>query len=260
MPELPDVEGFRRYFDRHAAGRRVERVQVIDRTMLRNSSPQAVGRALRDRRLEKPARRGKWLVAPAGGPVLLLHFGMTGLLAEVNRENGPHRHDRLLLHLDDGTLAYRNMRKFGGVWLARDADQAEEVLGPLGTDAGRISRDDFTELVTRRRGGIKALLMDQKALAGVGNLLSDEVLWRARIHPSSPTTSLTPRKADDLYDALRETIRESDRHGRIPAEPAWLTGVRDERGDCPRCGTRVRKGTIAGRTACWCPRCQRRRR
>jgi formamidopyrimidine-DNA glycosylase len=260
MPELPDVEGFRRYFDRHAAGRRVERVEVLDRTMLRNSSPQAVGRALRGRDLEKATRHGKWLIATADGPALLLHFGMTGLLANVDEKEGPHRHDRLVLHLDDGALAYRNMRKFGGVWLAPAAEHTGEVTGPLGPDAGRITRKDFAELADRRRGGIKAFLMDQKALAGVGNLLSDEILWRARIHPSSPATSLTTRKTKELYEALKGTIRDSNRHGRIPPEPGWLTGVRDERGDCPRCGTRVRKGTIAGRTACWCPRCQRRKR
>jgi formamidopyrimidine-DNA glycosylase len=260
MPELPDVEGFRRYFNRHAAGRRVERVEVLDRTMLRNSSPQGVGRALGGRDLERATRHGKWLVAPAGGPALLLHFGMTGLLANVDREKGPHRHDRLVLHLDAGALAYRNMRKFGGVWLARDGEHTEEVTGPLGPDAGRIAREDFAALIARRRGGIKALLMDQKAIAGVGNLLSDEILWRARIHPSTRTGALRSRKVSELYEAMQATIRDSSRHGRIPAEPGWLTGVRDERGPCPRCGTRVRKGTVAGRTACWCPRCQRQKR
>lgn len=260
MPELPDVEGFRRYFNRCAAGRRVERVRVLDRTMLRNSSPQGIGRALKDHRFEKARRRGKWLLAPAGGPLVLMHFGMTGLLADVDRHEGLHRHDRLLFHLEDGVLAYRNMRKLGGVWLAGDEEEAQRVMGPLGPDAGRIDRDEFVELVAGRRGGIKALLMDQKAIAGVGNLLSDEVLWRARIHPSRPASALSRTTVDGLYEALGETIRDASRHGRIPPKAGWLTGVRDEGGDCPRCGRRVEKGTLAGRTACWCPRCQQRRR
>jgi formamidopyrimidine-DNA glycosylase len=260
MPELPDVEGFRRHFNRSAAGRRVERVEVLDRAMLRNSSPQGIGRALRGRRFEEATRRGKWLVAPAAGPILLLHFGMTGLLADLAPGVAPHRHDRLLLHLDGGVVAYRNMRRFGGVWLARGRDEADGVLGPLGPDAGRIDRDDFVRLVEGRRGGIKALLMDQKAIAGVGNLLSDEALWRARINPKRSTSTLSPRAARRLHEALRDTIRQANRHGRIPSTEGWLTGVRDDRGPCPRCGTCVSKGTVAGRTACWCPRCQQRLR
>lgn len=259
MPELPDVEGFRRYFNRFAAGKRVTRVEVLDRTMLRNSTPQAAGRALRGQRLARASRHGKWLRVGADGPVLLMHFGMTGLLhwSGGDAATERHRHDRVVLHLGDGELAYRNMRKFGGTWMARDAGEAARILGPLGPDAASIGAEDFAELVRRRRGGIKALLMDQRAIAGAGNLLADEVLWRARIHPRRPAGRLSRAKVIALYEQLQSTIREANRHGRIPALAGWLTGVRDQRGDCPRCGTRVRKATVAGRTACWCPRCQR---
>lgn len=232
-------------------------MEVIDRAMLRNSTPEGIGRALRGARFERPDRRGKWLVAPAGGPVLLMHFGMTGLLAWSGAGGGRHPHDRIVLHLEGGELAYRNMRKFGGVWLARDDEDAEAVMGPLGPDAARISREELAELLGGRRGGVKALLMDQKTVAGVGNLLSDEVLWRARIHPRRTASRLSPRAVQSLHDALRDTIRAANRHGRIPPEEGWLTGVRDTGGDCPRCARRVRKGTVAGRTACWCPGCQR---
>jgi formamidopyrimidine-DNA glycosylase len=259
VPELPDVEGFRRYFSRHAAGERVERVEVLDRTMVRNSSAQGVRRALGGRRFEKPRRRGKWLIAPAGGPLILMHFGMTGLLAWSSDPSGRHPHDRVVFHLPGGQLAYRNMRKFGGLWLARDERQAEGVMGPLGPDAADLDRDALARLADRRRA-IKALLMDQKALAGVGNLLSDEVLWRARIHPRRRAGELSRRELSALHDALQDTIREANRHGRIPPKRGWLTAVRDEGGDCPRCGRRVRRDTVAGRTACWCPRCQRKRR
>jgi formamidopyrimidine-DNA glycosylase len=195
MPELPDVEGFRRYFNRFAAGARVERVEVLDRSMLRNTSPQGLGRALRGRRFGEARRRGKWLVAEAEEPILLLHFGMTGLLAWSGGGETPHRHDRVVFHLPNGDLAYRNMRKFGGVWLAADPERAEHELGSLGPDAQEVGRDEFVELLTRRRRGVKALLMDQKAIAGVGNLLSDEVLWRARIHPRRSTASLSRQRS-----------------------------------------------------------------
>ena len=101
--------------------------------------------------------------------------------------------------------------------------------------------------------------MDQHLIAGLGNLLSDEILWRARVHPRTPVATLGRRRGDALYGALRDALRGSIPSGRVPHGPTWLTVVRDEREPhCPRCGARLRKGTVAGRTACWCPRCQRR--
>jgi formamidopyrimidine-DNA glycosylase len=258
MPELPDVAGFRRYFNRYAAGGRIDRVEVRDRSMLRDRSPQAIGRALRGRSFEEADRRGKWLIAPASGRLVLMHFGMTGELAWSGAGGTPHRHDRLVFHLARGVLAYRNMRKFGGVWLARDGREAEAIMGPLGPDALEVSREEFRDLLGRRRGRIKPLLMDQKAVAGVGNLLADEILWRARVNPRRPAYRLSWAKVDRTYDAMRAASKESSRHGRIPRKRGWVTAVRAERDPhCPRCGTRMTKATVGGRTACWCPRCQR---
>lgn len=259
VPELPDVEGFRRYFGRYAAGCRVEGVRVLDRTVLRNSTPQSLGRALTGHRFEQPRRHGKWLIAPAGGPRVLMHFGMTGRLAWYGDEaRSLHRHDRVVFDLPEGRLAYRNMRKFGGVWLARGEHDVDAVTGPLGPDAATLDRDALAELLDRRRGGVKAALMDQRLLAGVGNLLADEILWRARINPRAAVDSLSPERLDRLHRELDRTIRESNRYARIPRIEGWLTGVRDHLGPCPRCGTRLRRATVAGRTTCWCPRCQRR--
>jgi formamidopyrimidine-DNA glycosylase len=259
MPELPDVEGFRRYLARHAQGRRIERVEVLDAELVRNRSAQALGRAVRGARFAAPRRHGKWLIAPVGDVELLIHFGMTGLLRWSRDSGDRHVHDRVIFACEGGELRYRNMRRFGGVWVARDQAERERVTGPLGPDAGELDREGFLELLERRRGGVKAALMDQTLLAGVGNLLADEALWRARIHPSSQVARLSRARRSRLYDALQWTIRESNKRGRIPPERNWLTGARDRRGaPCPRCGTTLRKATIAGRTACWCPRCQRR--
>lgn len=259
MPELPDVEGFRRVFAEHAAGRTVERVEVLDRSMLRNRRPQALGRLLAGQRLRDPRRHGKWMIVPVGGGWLLLHFGMTGLLEWCARGSERHAHDRLILVCDRGELRYRNMRKFGGVWVARDDAERDRVIGPLGPDARGIARERFDELIASRRGAIKAALMDQRLIAGLGNLLSDEALWRARVNPRAACRSLSPRRRVALHDAVRATVRESIPAGRVPHGPKWLTAVRD-RPDarCPRCGTKLIKATVAGRTACWCRRCQRR--
>jgi formamidopyrimidine-DNA glycosylase len=121
------------------------------------------------------------------------------------------------------------------------------------------NRSPHSDLIGRRRGRVKALLMKQDVLAGVGNLLADEALWRARIHPGREANRLSRRRMDELHRALQDVIGQSNRRGRIPPDPGWLTGVRDDRkSKCRRCGTGLRWSTISGRTACWCPRCQRR--
>jgi formamidopyrimidine-DNA glycosylase len=259
VPELPDVEGFRRYLARHAEGRRIIGVEVPDRAMVRNRSPQAFARSLIGRRFGSPRRHGKWLIASVDGVELLMHFGMTGLLQWAPPGQPRHRHDRVVFVGEGGELRYNNMRRFGGLWLARDQRERDAVTGPLGPDALHLDRERFERLIERRRGGIKAALMDQRLIAGVGNLLSDEILWRAGVHPSAPVAGLSRGRIDRLYVALDEAVSESIRYGRVPHGRRWLTRVRDERQPaCPRCGTPLRRGTVAGRTAVWCPRCQRR--
>jgi formamidopyrimidine-DNA glycosylase len=258
VPELPDVEGFRRVLADNAKGRPVKAVAVADRGMVRNRTPQALGRALKGRRFREPQRHGKWVLAPIGDVTVLIHFGMTGLLDWVDDGGERHRHDRVVFVCRGGELRYRNMRRFGGLWIAADEDEASAVTGPLGPDAAELDREEFLALLDRRRGGIKAALMDQRLIAGLGNLLVDEMLWTARIHPTTQVRSLSPRRRDSLFEAMRTTLRKSIPTGRVPPREGWLTGVRDRRdARCPRCDSRLRTSTVAGRTSRWCPRCQR---
>lgn len=259
MPELPDVEGFRRKFNRHAKGQKVNRVRAAEASATRNTSPQALGRALRHRRFLGADRHGKWLLARTDGPTVVFHFGMTGSLA-WSGEPGPvelERHDRLAFELGVGSLVYRSQRKLGGVWLARSGDEERAITGDLGPDADKIDMSTFVELMSSRKAGVKAALMDQKMLAGIGNELSDEVLWRARLHPSTSCTRFSDRELGRLHETMTSTIREANRHGRIPPKRGWLESVRDEHAPkCPRCQAPIRRGKAAGRTAYWCPRCQ----
>jgi formamidopyrimidine-DNA glycosylase len=253
MPELPDVEGFKRYFNRYAAGRRIEGVDVLDRAMLRSGSV----RGLRGRDVGRARRHGKWMLADAGRATILMHFGMTGLL-HWSRDGERHRHDRFVLVLGGGELSYRNMRRFGGVHVARGDAEVQAIVGDLGPDALDLSRPRFHELLDSRRGSLKSALMDQTLIAGLGNLLVDETAWRARVPPGMPLARLPKRRRDRLYDCMQEVLSDSIPRGRIPPEEGWLTGARDERpGNCPRCRATLRRATIAGRTTCWCPRCQR---
>jgi formamidopyrimidine-DNA glycosylase len=258
MPELPDVEHYRLFFSEHATGRSVARAHA-DPTIVRNTTPRRLAAALRGRRFEEPTRHGKWLIAWTDGPALLLHFGMTGDLVWSGDEPERHRHDRLILEFaEGGELRYRNMRKLGGVWLAHDRREVEAVLGPLGPDALGLDRRGVLTLLSKRRGGVKAALMDQTLLAGIGNLLADEILWQARLHPKRTIDSLTDQERSALASSLRRVVRESIGYDNVPRKRAWLSHVRGQPGAaCPRCGTLLARTVVGGRTTYFCPRCQR---
>jgi formamidopyrimidine-DNA glycosylase len=250
VPELPDVEGFRRVAA-NATGRRIEQVPLLDRTLLRGGRPAAV----EGERFGDFERHGKWLIAPAGEAEVLMHFGMTGRLDWERRRSERHVHDRIVFVCRGGELRYRNMRKFGGVWVSRRG--RERVTGPLGPDATEVDRERLRELLGTRRGGLKAALMDQRLIAGLGNLMVDEIAWRARIDPRVRVKELSPPRLERLWEAIDEVVRDSIPTGRVPPADGWLTGARDERdARCPRCGSRLRKATVAGRTTAWCGRCQ----
>jgi formamidopyrimidine-DNA glycosylase len=255
VPELPDVEHFRRTFAEFGPGRTIREVLVTDPGILRNADPLEVDRSLRGRRLSEPERRGKWLIAPTDGPALLIHFGMTGDLLWSPDAGGRHRHDRVILVLDGGELRYRNMRKLGGAWLAASPAEVDALLGHLGPDALGLSRTRFLGLLDRRRGRIKAALMDQGFVAGIGNLLADEILWRARIHPSRPIDGLTDDERDSLFRALRRVVRSTV--DRYPGgfHSRWMR-ARHPGGRCPRCGTDLARTVVGGRTTYLCPSCQ----
>jgi formamidopyrimidine-DNA glycosylase len=266
MPELPDVEGFRRTLASCARGRRIERVRVADAGVLHGVSARRFRDRLRGRTFAEPERHGKWLLAPTGpgedGPTLLLHFGMTGRLLCCAADDPPHRHDRVTFSLDGGSreLRYRDMRKLRGLWLADgppDSPSAAHVMGRQGPDAASVGRAALAEALSGRRGGLKSALMDQSVLAGLGNLLVDEILWRARLHPSRPARGLGDDETRRLHSALRRAVRDSAKAGHVPDRPSWLTGHRDTPDPhCPRCHTALRRSRVAGRTTVWCPHCQ----
>jgi formamidopyrimidine-DNA glycosylase len=258
VPELPDVEAYRRFLAHHAAGRQIHGVVVTDPGILRGVSARSLASALRGERFQDPDRHGKWLIAWTSGPVVIFHFGMTGHLEWGETARGRHRHDRVIFELDRGELRYRNMRKLGGLWLAHDATEAREIMGPLGPDALGLDRRGFERALGRRRGRIKAVLMNQRVIAGVGNLLADEVLWQARIHPARRLEELSEEELHRLHAKLRHVVRTSvEKFDYVPRLRGWLSHVRGRPGAlCPRCGTPLGRTVVAGRTTYLCPACQ----
>jgi formamidopyrimidine-DNA glycosylase len=187
VPELPDVEGFRQVLAAHAAGRLIRRVDVLDTGVLRDVTACHLSGALRGRPFGQLRRHGKWLIAPVDMRVVLLHFGMTGSLYWVDPGHDRHSHDRVVFTFSHRELRYRDMRKLYGLRLARDQRDVRRILTDVGPDANEVSR---RQLLTGRRRQVKAALTDQSIIAGIGNLLADEILWWACIHPRRPRIHL----------------------------------------------------------------------
>lgn len=257
MPELVDVEGFLRVA-RRAGRRRIGEVVVHDAGVLRGIGPRELARRVEGCRFGVATRHGKWLIvalAP-GSARLLFHFGMTGSLHWCDTDSPGHRHDRVEFHTAGGVLRYRDMRKLTGLRLARDEVEQRRALGDLGPDALSVSRDQLAERLRGRRRQLKSALMDQTVVAGLGNLLADEILWQACIAPASSVADLGGGDLDRLDKARREVLRVGVRAGQVPARRSWLTGNRGRDGRCPRHDVSLRRGSVGGRTTFWCPRCQ----
>jgi formamidopyrimidine-DNA glycosylase len=250
VPELPDVEDARQHIEAHGLHRRIAAVEDGDTYVSRPHAHGEIADALTGRELTAAHRRGKamWIETSDDGPILGLHLGMAGRIA-IDEEPSEQGWDRFVLRFEDGgTLALRDKRRLGRARLEPDI----EALGP---DAGEVDREDFRELVRRGRGPIKARLMDQAVIAGIGNLMADEILWRACLDPRRSAGDLDDAELDRLWRDMRTIIRMSIRRGH-----AGVSEVIPERrrgGRCPRCGTEMARGAIGGRTTYWCPREQR---
>ena len=248
MPELPEAERARRQIER-VRGREIVGVHDRDTYVSRPHAPGEIAAALTGHRLADAHRRGKHLwVETDAGPILGLHLGMTGSIV-VDEEPHPRGWDRFALDFrDGGRLALRDRRRLGRAVLQPD-------LSGVGPDAGEISRKEFRERVGRGRAPIKARLMDQHVISGVGNLLADEILYRAGIDPRRPSGGLSEAELDQLRRATRAAIRTAIRRG--GAHVGEINPERRPGGRCPRDGTELRRARVGGRTTYWCPQHQR---
>ena len=262
VPELPDVETVARLLRGSAAGRRVTRVEVLDRSVVRSPAPRLFAGRLLGRRIRTVGRRGKYLLLYlSGGLIMVGHLRMTGDFVVVPRRAPRPPHTRLVLGVGADEVRFVDQRRFGHVDLidARDAGTFAG-LRALGVEplTPAFSPDRFRTMVRGRRGTLKAFLLRQDLIAGIGNIYADEILFQARLDPARQVQTLRPAEVRRLYRSVRGVLRRAitalSRRGRPVGD---LIAVREPGSTCPRCGGPLRVATVGGRTTYFCPRCQR---
>jgi formamidopyrimidine-DNA glycosylase len=273
MPELPEVETVRRRLEPVLTGRRFDDVEIADSRLVRPYEPAAVAAELEGERVASVERRGKYLIVRfESDRVLLIHLRMTGSLRHSTNglEDDPHR--RALVRLDDGSdLAYRDVRRFG-TWQLLEPGELEPYLDKrLGVEPlGRtFNASRLAERLAGRRAPIKAALLDQRTVAGLGNIYVDEALWRAEIHPLRLAGTLDDDEIARLTRAVKAALKAGvARQGASLRDYSTPDGGRGRMQDrfrvygregepCPRCGTPIDKIRTAGRGTWYCPTCQR---
>ncbi|MHB8109180.1 MAG: Fpg/Nei family DNA glycosylase [Syntrophorhabdaceae bacterium] len=263
MPELPDVEIFKQYLDSNGLHRKIKNVDVFSSGMLKGVTPEKILNTLKDNTFDASRRHGKHLfVHMESGDWLAMHFGMTGHLAFFKDQADEPPFDRLLVSFDDGShLAYASQRKLGRIELIRDVNDfvRNHELGP---DAMSRSMDFSafkTSLWRARRSTIKAALMDQSIIAGIGNVYSDEILYQSNIHPSRKTSQLDENMMKKIFTKMKHVLRKAIDYKADPRRfpESWITPYRRSRRKFAGCIGPIESIKVSGRTAYFCPHSQK---
>ncbi|MEO8163630.1 MAG: bifunctional DNA-formamidopyrimidine glycosylase/DNA-(apurinic or apyrimidinic site) lyase [Ilumatobacteraceae bacterium] len=283
MPELPEVETVRRGLADHVVGRRIERVEVGRERTVRRTSPEALILGLSGVRITAANRRGKYLLCSLdSGESLMIHLRMSGRVLVVPRGAKRPEHTHVVLHLapdathDAQELWFVDPRTFGEV-VVYDPDGAKSLvpeLAQLGIDP---LTDDFStemlhQLLRPKRGSLKAVLLDQHVVAGIGNIYADEILHVARLRPNRVPARMSRPTTARLYQAIVGVLRQAVEHGGstlVDSQYVDLDGISGNyqlqhrvygrAGEiCLTCGVaRIAQTVVSGRTTCYCPKCQR---
>lgn len=276
MPELPDVEILKKYFDRHCIGKKISEVRVLERRILRDTSAEKIKSLLEGRSFVKSRRYGKHLFVEIGENktprdrrsrsgrqgrtgCIDIHFGMDGGFNFRKKDEPPPEYTRIKFSFENDYLAYTSRRMLGGI---RAITSPEDFIlhKQLGPDAlsPDFSREYFLKAIAGKKTSIKAVLMDQQVVAGIGNVYSDEILYQAGILPGTRAGLLKVKQSQDLYEKILTVLKTALRHDadaqRFPSR--FLLRHRHKNGDCP-CGGKVSTSKVAGRTSYFCPTCQK---
>jgi formamidopyrimidine-DNA glycosylase len=266
MPELPEVETIKNEIAPVVLGHKIKSVEVLWDGMVKQPSVKEFCIKITGRTIEKITRRGKYLFLHLDkNGILMMHMKMTGSLL-INPEHS--RFTRAVLHLDDGTaIHFSDPRKFARMWLEKDESAVLDKLGPEPLDED-FSVKTLAEILKKRAAPVKAVILDQAIISGIGNMYADEALYDARIHPAKPAEKLTPAEVKRLHASIRKVLLKGiEKKGasvrdyvRPDGEPgtahndfvvAHGTGK-----NCPVCGGSIQRIVVRGRGTYLCPKCQ----
>jgi len=270
VPELPEVETVLRTLAPAIVGRRVVAVRVRERR-LRGGVARGFAASLEGRRLGSMARRGKYLVIALDDARLwLVHLGMTGQLTLAPADVAARRHDHVVIELDDGQrLTYNDPRRFGRLAVIESPALAAETGEGIDPLDETFTAEMLFALTRARRTSIKALLMDQRRVAGLGNIYTNEILFRAGVRPGRRAARLARADCGRIVAASRAVLADAIRRGGSSisdyrdglGREGWFQlehCVYDRAGEpCPGCRTPIRTRVVVGRSTFYCPRCQR---
>ena len=257
MPELPEVETFKRYLDKTSLKQVIKEIQVSDNRVL-STEEAPLKKALMSKLFESSIRHGKYLLVYLNPQFLVMHFGMSGDLKYYNSKDEPPKFSKVIFQFDNGfNLAYISIRMFGKLSIANSFEEFIEKK-KLGPDAYKMSFEEFQEALHGRSAIAKNALLNQSFIAGVGNIYSDEILFRTKIHPKTNINSLSDNKVKELYmniiDVLVYGIKKKGDLGTYSDD--FLIPHRKKEEKCPICKSDITRYEISGRHGFFCPICQ----
>jgi formamidopyrimidine-DNA glycosylase len=258
MPELPEVETYRKYVEETSIGKRIENVQLRTQGMLLDTTDKELRGTLEGNTFVDTFRHGKFLfIRLKSKESLMLHFGMTGDLDYTKTTHQPGSYAMLFQFRNKHQLVFSDVRRLGRIALMNDVEAFIKKRG-YGIDALVITQEELLRKFARKRTPIKASLMDQKVVAGVGNEYSDEILFQCRIHPASSTAKLSERQLSEIYKVMLSTLKKAVRKRAERKKMIEFFFLENRKAGlvCPRCKGKIEWETIGGRSSYFCPSCQ----
>ncbi len=273
MPELPEVETIKLSLEQEILGEVINRVKVLNPQIIKKPGKKDFACRLTGLCIESIERRGKYLlIRLSGGLVLLIHLRMTGRLFVTSPERELEKHTHLVLVLSEGReLRFKDVRRFGTIYLLEDYElKSVSGFAALGPEplGGDFTLHLFARILSGRRCKLKQILLNQSLLAGIGNIYADEILFNAGLSPCREAGTLCEEEIARLYGSIRAVLREAiklrgtsvndyvDGRGRPGAYQNKLEVYRREGKPCRRCGGKIMRLKISGRSTYYCPQCQ----
>ena len=283
MPELPEVESIRSMLEKRVLNKKISKLEILDTKAIARPEPDSFCSAILCRKILSIRRDAKYLIFDFDDTSkMIVHLRMTGNLLYMDGssklnikldESGLPRHARVIFTLNDGSLlCFCDQRKFGRLWFySSDEDYKACGIDRLGPEplSADFSKEYLYKCLAKTKRQVKAVLLDQSIVSGIGNIYSDEILFKAGILPQTRACDISKNNALSLYDAINDVISNGIKANRSSIE-AYMLGASKQYSDlekmkvyqkagskCMVCGTKIEKSTIGGRSSCFCPNCQR---